>query len=347
MSSGAGRRPGYRTRARPTAVLTLVAALALSACREPPDGPEPDESLGRIVYGLNVDEIAAAGGCSTAAVRGLSEQILAVVNCAQPGIYAAVPTRPNLSLGSAVFPYLETPARDALVATLDAHPGTTMNVTSMLRSVVAQYLLYYWYQHGQCGITAAAAPGSSNHESGLALDVSNYSTWQTALETNSFTWYGSGDVVHFTYTGPGSVDLRADSVLAFQRLWNYNHPADQIAEDGAYGPQTGTRIGQSPQDGFAGVPPCAQQDAGGPADTGAGPLDNGAVDRATSSRDGGVTDSSVSGPPDADQTDASGPGGIVQSVGPACGCATGGGGGAGAAGVLALLAAVARLRRRR
>jgi MYXO-CTERM domain-containing protein len=336
-------------RRHPAAVLAALAAgaLALGACKEPPDGPEPDESISKTVYGLTVDEIAAQGGCSTAVVRGLSEQILQVVNCARPGIYVEVPDRPNLSLGSAVFPFLEAPARDQLVATLDAHPSTTMNVTSMLRSVVQQYLLYYWFQHGQCGIGDAATPGNSQHESGLALDVSNYSTWRTALEAHDFTWYGAGDEVHFTYTGPGAVDLRSDSVLAFQKLWNHNHPGDPIAEDGDYGPQTGARIGQSPQDGFAAVPPCGpQQDAGAQEDAGAQDDAGTLPDDAAPAEDGG-------GGEDAEAVDAGADGGGTHGLGSACGCAAGRAG-AGGAPVLVLVpllalvgAGVALARRRR
>ena len=304
------------------AALSAWALIALPACKGPPEGNEPDEAISKTVSGLTVDEVAAAGGCSTAAVRGLSEQILQVVDCARPGIYAEVPDRPNLTLGSAVFPYLETPARDQLVAALDEHASTAMTVNSMLRSVVAQYLLYAWYQQGLCGITAAATPGSSNHESGLALDVSEYATWQTALEAHDFTWFGSGDVVHFTYTGPGAVDLRSDNVLAFQRLWNYNNPADPIAEDGDYGPQTGARIGASPQDGFAAVPPCGGDDAGVPDD--AAPPDD-------------------AGAPPADAA-AAADGGTHQ-VGSQCGCAASRG--RGPAGALVLLVTLALRRRYR
>ncbi|MCK7477408.1 MAG: hypothetical protein M0C28_07910 [Candidatus Moduliflexus flocculans] len=48
----------------------------------------------------------------------------------------------------------------------------------------------------------------------------------------------------------------------------YQPRAIRIAEDGDYGPQTGARIGQSPQDGLAAVPPCARDDAGVPEDAG-------------------------------------------------------------------------------
>jgi hypothetical protein len=328
------RRSRVRRRVGLAATLAGLLAFTLPACKGPPEGNEPDESISKTVSGLTVDEVAAAGGCSTAAVRGLSEQILQVVNCARPGIYSEVPDRANLSLGSAVFPFLETPARDQLVAALDEHPSTTMTVNSMLRSVAAQYLLYVWYQQGLCGIGDAATPGSSNHESGLALDVSEFATWQAALEAHDFTWCGAGDEVHFTYSGPGAVDLRTDSVLAFQRLWNYNHPADPITEDGDYGPQTGARIGASPQDGFPAVPPCAQDDAGVPDDAGA-PDDAGSADDAAPPDDGGA--------PEGGAPDAAADG--THEVGTACGCAASRG--RGPAGVLALLAAVALRRRRR
>jgi len=123
-------------------------------------------------------------------------------------------------------------------------------VSSMLRTVAQQYLLYNWYLDGLCGIQLAATPGNSNHEQGRALDTSDYGTWDGLFSAYGWDWYGSGDVVHFTYNGAGVVDLSGTDVLAFQRLWNRNHPEDLIAEDGDYGPQTGGRLGQSPADGF-------------------------------------------------------------------------------------------------
>jgi hypothetical protein len=124
-----------------------------------------------------------------------------------------------------------------------------MTVNSMLRTVAQQYLLKSWVN--TCGITAAANPGSSNHETGLAIDVDEHAAWQSALESHGFTWLGSGDVVHFDYTGAGTVDLHPIGVKAFQKLWNLNHPEAPISEDGLYGPQTEGALTQSPADGFA------------------------------------------------------------------------------------------------
>jgi Synergist-CTERM protein sorting domain-containing protein len=59
----------------------------------------------------------------------------------------------------------------------------------------------------------------------------------------------AGDPVHFDHLA--SADIRGKDTLAFQRLWNRNHPGDKIAEDGAYGPQTEARLVQSPATGFA------------------------------------------------------------------------------------------------
>ncbi|MEP7121410.1 MAG: M15 family metallopeptidase [Byssovorax sp.] len=219
----------------------------------PPAAPEP---IGEATSALTVQE-AINSSCSTTSVKGLSLQIVDQANCIAPGAYALVPAEPNLSLGAAVFPYLQAPARDALVSALAAHPGSTMTVNSMLRTVAQQYLLYTWYQNGQCGIGLAATPGSSNHESGLALDVSEYGTWKPWLTAKGFTWFGNADTVHFDYTGPGVMPFKGNDVRAFQQLWNKNNPGDTIAEDGAYGPQTGTRLAKSPAGGFAMGPSCA------------------------------------------------------------------------------------------
>lgn len=209
-------------------------------------------------FALTVEQ-AVSNGCSTSQVEGLSLQIIAQGNCIVPGAYAELPAKPNTNFGGAVLPYLEQPARDALVAALDAHPDTAMQVNSMLRTVAQQYLLYRWYQLGSCGIGLAATPGNSNHETGLAIDIQQYGTWRTILEAHDFRWYGSGDAVHFDYVGPGSVDHRGVDVLAFQQLWNKNHPDDTIVEDGEYGPQTQARLQQAPAEGFVMGAECATE----------------------------------------------------------------------------------------
>jgi MYXO-CTERM domain-containing protein len=202
---------------------------------------------------------AIGAGCSTTQVAGLSQQIIAQGNCIEPGAFADMPMRPNLTLGGAVLAFLEEPARDALVAALDAHPTTAMQVNSMLRTVAQQYLLYEWYEAGTCGIGLAATPGNSNHETGLAVDVQENATWRPYLEAQGFDWLGASDPVHFDYVGPGAVDHRGLDVLAFQQLWNINHPEDLLDEDGEWGPQTASRLDQSPAEGFTLGADCGEE----------------------------------------------------------------------------------------
>jgi len=232
----------------------VVLAALLSGCEaetEPAiDESEYDEPLGTTRQAITVAE-AAASSCTTSSVKGLSEQIIARAACIEPDAYTLVPSRPNLSFGSAVFAFMVKPARDRLLETVDANPSKTMTVNSMLRTVAQQYLLYRWYQNGECGIGLAATPGNSNHESGLAIDTSQYDAWKPALQSKGFQWLGANDPVHFDYVGPGAVNYAGLDVLAFQKLWNENHPNDLIDEDGAYGPQTEARLKQSPAEGFA------------------------------------------------------------------------------------------------
>ena len=76
---------------------------------------------------------------------------------------------------------------------------------------------------------------------------------KTALAQElAFTYpFSPMSLVNLDYIGTGSVDLRADSVRAFQRLWNLNNPGDKIAEDGDYGPATASRLAQTNANGFA------------------------------------------------------------------------------------------------
>ncbi|MEZ4294138.1 MAG: hypothetical protein R3B70_04110 [Polyangiaceae bacterium] len=244
------------------ALSAATTALALASCAatpppQPPetDGPEPTEDRDDGVTIHTVAE-AVSGSCTTASVKGLSQQIIAEGQCILPDAYAEVPASANISFGQNVFPFLEKPARDALVKALESNSSKKMSVNSMLRTVAQQYLLYRWYKLGKCGIGLAAKPGNSNHETGLAMDINEYSTWKTALKTAGFSWYGSGDAVHFDYTGKGAVSYKGIDVEAFQRLWNRNHPEDLIDADGIWGPQTEARMKKAPAAGFEKGPDC-------------------------------------------------------------------------------------------
>lgn len=215
---------------------------------------------------------AVANSCTTTSVKGLSEQIVDEMNCMKPGSFDRIDNIPKASLGSAVFPFLQTPAKKALASAIAAR-GTTMSINSAFRTVAQQYLLYAWYQQNRCGIGLAATPGNSNHEQGLAVDIEDNGGWNSYMTNKGFKWLGSSDPVHFDYVGGGAVSQHGFDVEAFQRLWNRNHPNDLIAVDGDYGPETEKRLVKSPVGGFptgaicnqmpdAGTPPDPKPDAG-------------------------------------------------------------------------------------
>ncbi len=231
---------------------------SLDAAMPSPDGAMPTTSCFGVAstsQALTVDQAVAAVGCSTEVAAGLSQQLVDEVNCLAPGTLSRIDAIPHVSLGSAVIPWLQTPAVDGLRAAVNAR-GVTLSLNSALRTLPQQLMLYRWYQMGACGITLAATPGTSPHESGTAIDTSDYAAWQTALEAHGWTWHGAGDLVHYDYTAGGTVALAGQSVRAFQTLWNLNHPSDTITVDGSYGPQTEARLRMSPTEGFPIGPSC-------------------------------------------------------------------------------------------
>ena len=191
-----------------------------------------------------VDDVVARhrGGCTTAGFEGLSEQLVRSHLCAYPGSVDEFAPYPGITLTSSrVHPLATSETVRALHAAADR---TGLSVNSAFRTLVQQYALYH---EGGCGL--AAVPGNSNHQSGRAVDLANYSAALSAMTSAGCTHpYPGSDPVHFDCPGP---DMRAASVLVFQRLWNVNHPEDLIAEDGAYGPQTAARMARSPAGGFA------------------------------------------------------------------------------------------------
>jgi hypothetical protein len=188
-----------------------------------------------------VSTLRGRAGCSTAGAEGLSAQLLDELLCLSAGRLVPYAPDANITLTNPrVHPVLAPAARDAI---LRAAARVPLRINSGFRTLVEQWLL--WTAAG-CGLVAT--PGSSNHETGRAVDVDNWSAARSALQANGFVQsYPTNDPVHFD--GPGD-DFRALSVRAFQRLWNANNPTDRIAEDGAWGPMTQARLERSPAEGF-------------------------------------------------------------------------------------------------
>jgi hypothetical protein len=281
LASSLLRRPGImnaNTRLVFTLRSTLLASVAAFAIAAPvacsgdvdPEGGEhaatdDTEPTAQLDEGFTASTVAQAADstCSTASVKGLSYQIIEEGNCISPGAFSPLTLPANASATSNVFLFLEKPARDRLSSILKANPGKSLSINSMLRTVAQQYVLYSWYQKGRCGVTLAATPGKSNHETGLAIDVQEYSSWRSIMESNGFDWLGSKDPWHFDYVGAGAVDHRGLDVKAFQRLWNRNNPNDKIAEDGSWGPATESRMRKAPAGGFPIGAQCNQQQPDG------------------------------------------------------------------------------------
>jgi hypothetical protein len=205
-------------------------------------GVDPPE-LGETASALSVADYTTST-CTTAVVIGLSSQIADEVGCLSPSSLVRFAAGSGITITSnAVLPYLAANAKTDLLAV------GSVQINSAFRTVAQQYLLLQWFNRGRCGITAAAAVGRSNHESGRAVDLANWSSRVTAMANHGWAHDVPGDPVHFDHLA--SADIRGKDTLAFQRLWNRNHPGDRIAEDGAYGPQTEARLKQSPATGFA------------------------------------------------------------------------------------------------
>jgi hypothetical protein len=192
------------------------------------------------------------GRCNTGLVRGLSRQIIAEMELIIPNALVSFADLDIVVAGPAVTAFLQPAAKEALRLAIHDR-GRPLRVTSAYRTVAQQYLLRRQWETGQCHIPAAAEPGRSNHEDGLALDIADHAAWRPALQRHGWRWLGPGDKVHFTFVGGGTRDeIGSIGVRAFQRLWNKHNPQDRIGEDGDYGPQTAARLAASPADGFAG-----------------------------------------------------------------------------------------------
>lgn len=205
-----------------------------------------------VLNSKTVNDVVWDGSCSTASIGGLSKQLSAMLVKQFPDLIAYIQESSRIQLSSAarIVPIMQKAAYLSLNSALAKNPSLDVYINSAFRLCTQQTLLYKWYQNGLCGIPLAAYPGKSPHESGVGMDLSNYSQWTSKLPSFGFQWQGSGDPVHFTYVGSGAKSLNYYNVMAFQKLWNCNNPNDRISEDGAFGPNTEKRVLASPADGF-------------------------------------------------------------------------------------------------
>ncbi len=231
-----------RPRVQLAAALFLVTAFACGPNDFGPAHEDPyvDHDLGEITSGLTVGQ---AGGCDTSIVVGLTRQLVEELNCIAPNSMVNI-SGGGISIGAS-SPYLAPSAASALRSAIGT---SSISLSSAYRSVAAQYLLYKWWKAGQCGIQLAAEPGSSNHQSGRAIDVPSYNSWITKLQAKGWKWLGNSDRVHFDYFG--AKDLGSSSVRAWQRLYNKNHSTGKLVEDGIWGPASAGAMAGAPTTGY-------------------------------------------------------------------------------------------------
>jgi len=185
---------------------------------------------------------------STAVVNGLSQQLIYQLQLMMPDAFVNFDDL-NVDLLDAAFPYVQTPAKQALQKAIQDR-GQTMQVNSAYRTIAQQMLLYNDRFNNP---NPVAPPGASNHQTGLAIDIEDATGWEVYLMR--YGWNPlPGDPPHFDYQGDSTIDLRSQSILGFQQLWNQNHPDQRITEDGGFGPQTEDALNRSPAPGFPKAP---------------------------------------------------------------------------------------------
>ena len=208
-----------------------------------------------------IDTISTRGGfdgllkdaphnVSTSIVNGLSQQLIYQINLIVPDALVSFDDL-DVDLADAAFPYLQPPAKLALQKAIQDR-GVKLVVNSAYRTIAQQMLLYNWRTSNR---NPVAPPGTSNHQSGLALDIQDREGWLPYLRR--YGWEPlRNDPPHIDYKGDGCKELRDETILAFQKLWNKNNPNEKIAEDGVYavGGQTEKALNRSPATGFALAP---------------------------------------------------------------------------------------------
>jgi len=193
--------------------------------------------------------------CSTDGLGPISRQVasrlIESVNSANhPGAVLDITEHVQI-IGPTTLPYLQKSAALALIAAINEF-GRQPKLVHALRVLPQQYAVSFWYQHRACGIPLAAAPGTSPHERGVAIDLNDWQDWIPVLRRHGWIWRGEADKPHFNFHGPSDPDFGHYGIRAFQELWNRHNPGDLLSEDGGIGPKTLDRLMLSPVTGWEG-----------------------------------------------------------------------------------------------
>lgn len=186
---------------------------------------------------------------STAVVNALSQQLIYQLQLGLPNAFISFDDL-NVDLSDAAFPFLQSQAKQALQRAINDR-GIPLLVNSAYRTIAQQMLLYNDRFNNP---NPVAPPGRSNHQTGLAIDIEDPRGWEPFLVRHGWEPL-PGDPPHFDFVG-GGTDIRSKAILAFQQLWNKNHPDQRIAEDGIFseGGETEDALNRSPAMGFEKAP---------------------------------------------------------------------------------------------
>jgi N-acetylmuramoyl-L-alanine amidase len=185
---------------------------------------------------------------NTSIVNGLSQQLIYQINIIVPDALVSFDDL-DVELGDAAYPFVPPAAKLALEKAIKRR-GIKLVVNSAYRTLAQQMLLFNWRGNNP---NPVAAPGTSNHQSGLALDIEDRAGWLPFLQGSGWQPLRN-DPPHIDYQGAGARDLRKATILAFQQLWNKNHPTEEIGDDGLWGDETESALNRSPAMGFAIAP---------------------------------------------------------------------------------------------
>jgi hypothetical protein len=247
----------------------LLTASALFAGCDREGAPPP--SLGTRGQAVTIEDVAEST-CDTPPelVNGLSRQLVDAINCLRPGTLADIPDGDVHMLRADRPAYVDARALEPLLDAA-AEGDRPMVLKWAYRDVALQQL--FWRQEQLQGCAVAAPPGLSNHQNGLAVDVTDADAiayWGPHLRRHGWDNRLPNDTVHFDYQRADDVGLGTLSLYAFQALWNANHPDERLPLTGELDAATDAALTDAPIEGFDldlcadGVPPVGTGPVRGP-----------------------------------------------------------------------------------
>ena len=187
---------------------------------------------------ITVSDVEIERSCSLDKIQNLTQQLMIYMiesnNSAFEQFNSSNFTNLIINTTNNIFLLEKKITIPAFSLVLEQNPLINFTVTSGLRTLPEQYLLYQWQRICNNISNVMGINETFNDLSGSVIEIENYLEVKDAMTSMNFTWGGNLNPKRFTYSGTDALDMKNENIISFQTLWSCNSEGYSVIVDGVF-----------------------------------------------------------------------------------------------------------------